>query len=139
MSLTHPRKVFVNLPVDDLSRAKAFFTHLGFTFNAQFTDDNAACMILSDEGYVMLLRREFFRGFTRRAVADASSPTEVLIALSCASRAEVDQLVEVALAHGGTAAMPPKDHGFMYASSFYDPDGHHWEVLWMDQAQVLPT
>lgn len=139
MSLTRPRKVFVNLPVDDLPRAKAFFAHLGFAFNAQFTDDNAACMILSDEGYVMLLRREFFRGFTQRAVADASSPTEVLIALSCDSRAEVDQLVELALAHGGTAAMLAMDHGFMYARSFYNPDGHHWEVLWMDPAHVQPT
>ena len=131
--------IFINLPVKDLEKSKAFAEALGWTINAQFTDDNADCMILSDEGYVMLLRREFFRGFTRRAVADASSPTEVLIALSCASRAEVDQLVEVALANGGAAAMPPMDHGFMYASSFYDPDGHHWEVLWMDPAQVLPN
>lgn len=139
MPTARSRKVFVNLPVADLDRTKAFFAALGFRFNAQFTDDNAACMVLSEEGYVMLLRREFFGTFTERKVADASAPTEVLVALSCDSKEEVSELVELALRHGGKPAMPTKDHGFMVQSSFYDPDGHHWEVFWMDPTHVQPT
>ncbi|MEZ5416134.1 MAG: VOC family protein [Vicinamibacterales bacterium] len=131
-----PRKLFVNLAVRDLPRAKAFFAALGFTFNPQFTDDNAACMIVSGEAFVMLLTQPFFQGFTRKQPCDTATHTEGLFALSCASRQEVDQFVETALAHGGSAAMPAQDHGFMYACSFYDPDGHHWEVLWMDPAHI---
>lgn len=139
MPTARSRKVFVNLPVGDLDRTKAFFAALGFGFDPQFTDEKAACMVLSEEGYVMLLQREFFAGFTERKVADASSPTEVLVALSCESRAEVDELVALARAHGGKPAMPPKDYGFMYQSSFYDPDGHHWEVIWMAPRPAQPT
>jgi uncharacterized protein len=126
------RMMFVNLPVRDLGRAKAFFGKLGFTFNPQFTDEKAACMEVSDVGYVMLLQEAFFRTFTRRALCDTARESEGLVALSCGSRAEVDQLVGTALASGGAPAMPPQDRGFMYGRSFYDPDGHHWEVLWMD-------
>jgi predicted lactoylglutathione lyase len=129
-----PRKVFVNLAVRDLQTSMDFFSKLGFTYNPKFTDENAACMVLSSEGYVMLLRESFFRTFTRREVCDTSRQSEALIALSCESRAEVDQIVKTALANGGKPAMDPQDHGFMYAWSFYDIDGHHWEVFWMDPA-----
>ncbi len=136
MAVQNPRKVFINLPVADLKRTMAFFTALGFEFNPQFTDDNAACMVLSDDGFVMLLQRPFFQGFTDNAICDTATHTEVLVALSCASRAEVDALVAKAVAHGGRHAKDAQDHGFMYAWSFYDPDGHHWEVLWMDPEHV---
>jgi uncharacterized protein len=126
------RKIFVNLPVRDLKKTKEFFSALGFTFNPKFTDDNAACMIVSDEAFVMLLNQPFFKTFTKREVCDTSKYTEGLLALSCDSRAEVDEMVKKALAAGGQPAMDPQDHGFMYGWSFYDPDGHHWEVFWMD-------
>ncbi len=136
MTVQNPRMVFINLPVRDLERTKAFFTALGFTYNPQFTDANAACMVLSDQGYVMLLTEPFFKGFTRRQICDTSTHTEALIALSCTSRDEVDEMVRKAIAAGGSPAMPPVDHGFMYGSSFYDLDGHHWEVMWMDPKAV---
>jgi len=127
-----PRKIFVNLAVRDLKRAKEFFSALGFSFNPKLTDDNAACMIVSDEAFVMLLTQPFFKTFTTRDVCDTSRYTEGLLALSCESRAEVDEMVKKALAAGGQHAMEPQDHGFMYGWSFYDLDGHHWEVFWMD-------
>lgn len=126
------RMMFVNLPVRDLDRAKAFFGKLGFSFNPRFTDDKAACMVVSDAGYVMLLHEKFYRTFTSRELCDTTRQNEGLVALSCESRAEVDALVRTALDSGGSQAMPPMDRGFMYQRSFYDPDGHHWEVLWMD-------
>jgi uncharacterized protein len=126
------RKIFVNLAVRDLKRSMQFFSTLGFEFNPKFTDDNAACMIVSDEAFVMLLTEPFFKTFTRREPCDTTRHTEGLYALSCGSREEVDQLVKTAVAAGGTHAMEPQDHGFMYGWSFYDPDGHHWEVFWMD-------
>jgi predicted lactoylglutathione lyase len=126
------RKIFVNLPVRDLKKTMEFFTALGFRFEPRFTDDNAACMVVSDDAYVMLLAEPFFRTFTKREPPDTSRYTETLLALSCDSRAEVDELVKKALAAGGSHAMDPTDHGFMYGWSFYDPDGHHWEVFWMD-------
>lgn len=128
------RKMFVNLAVRDLKKSMAFFSGLGFTFNPRFTDDNAACMIVSDDGYVMLLGEQFFRGFTTRELCDTTRQTEALVALSCASRVEVDELLKRALAAGGARAMESKDHGFMYVASFYDLDGHHWELFWMDPA-----
>ena len=133
---TTSRKIFVNLPVRDLKRSMDFFAALGFTFNPQFTDDKAACMIVSEEAFVMLLGEPFFRTFTRRDLCDTRTHTEGLFALSCSSRAEVDQMVGTAIANGGQHAMDPMDHGFMYGWSFYDVDGHHWEVLWMDPANV---
>ena len=136
MSAPAARKMFVNLPVRDLKKSMAFFSALGFTFNPKFTDENAACMIISDEGFAMLLAEPFFRTFTERQPCDTSRHTETLIALSCSSRGEVDDLVKKAIAAGGTHAMDAKDHGFMYTWSFYDPDGHHWEVFWMDPAAV---
>jgi predicted lactoylglutathione lyase len=126
------RELFVNLAVRDLPKSQAFFSKLGFEFNPRFSDDKAACMIINDTAYVMLLGEPFFKTFTRRELCDTSRQTEGLFAVSCASRAEVDATVEQAIAAGGTHAMAPQDHGFMYGRSFYDLDGHHWEVLWMD-------
>jgi hypothetical protein len=124
--------IFVNLAVRDLERSKEFFTKLGFELNPKFTDDKAACMVVSEQASVMLLTEPFFRGFTKKEPCDTSTHTEGLFALSCESRAEVDQLVKTAIAAGGKPAMDPMDHGFMYGWSFYDPDDHHWEVMWMD-------
>ena len=134
--MSAPRKLFVNLRVNDLKQSMAFFSALGFTFNQQFTDDNAACMVVSDDGYFMLLTDAFFRGFTHREPSDPMRATEAMYALSCESREEVYALVSKALAAGGTPAMPVQDHGFMYAHSFYTPDGHHFEVMWMDPATI---
>lgn len=130
------RMIFVNLAVGDLDRSKGFFSRLGFSFNPQFTDENAACMIVNQNAFVMLLREEFFKTFTRREICDTSKSTEGLFALSCNSREEVDEVVMKAVAAGGSHAMASQDHGFMYAWSFYDPDGHHWEVVWMDPAAI---
>jgi uncharacterized protein len=136
MAIRNPRKLFVNLPVRDLNASKKFFTQLGFEFNPQFTDEKAACMVVSEEAYVMLLTEPFFRTFTKRQLCDTARQTEGLFALSCQSRAEVDELVNKAIAAGGKHAGEPQDHGFMYGWSFYDLDGHHWEVLWMDPKAI---
>ena len=130
------RKLYVNIMVRDLTRSMAFFAELGFTFNKQFTDENAACMIVSDDSFFMLLTETFFRGFIDREPGNTATHTEALYALSCENRAEVDSLVQKALAAGGSPAMPPQEHGFMYAWSFRDPDGHHFEVMWMDPATI---
>ncbi len=132
MAGTQARKIFVNLAVRDLKRSMEFFTKLGFSFNPKFTDERAACMIVGEEAFVMLLTEPFFKTFTKRDICDTSRQTEGLFALSCGSRAEVDAMVKTAIAAGGRAAMEPMDHGFMYGWSFYDLDGHHWEVFWMD-------
>ncbi|HEY0788547.1 MAG TPA: VOC family protein [Thermoanaerobaculia bacterium] len=128
--------MFVNLAVRNLDKSKDFFSSLGFQFNPQFTDEKAACMVVGSDSYVMLLSEPFFRGFTKREPCDTTRHTEALLAVSAGSRAEVDQIVRRAIDNGGAHAMDAQDHGFMYSWSFYDPDGHHWEVLWMDpQAQ----
>ncbi|MFV8753152.1 VOC family protein [Nannocystaceae bacterium ST9] len=131
-----PRQLFVNLSVRDLSKTMEFFSKLGFEFNPQFTDDKAACMIFSEDAYAMLLVEPFFKGFTKLEICDTRTHTEALLALSCTSRAEVDELVHKAIAGGGRHALEPQDMGFMYSWSFYDLDGHHWEVLYMDPAHV---
>lgn len=133
---TPGRKMFVNLPVRDLPRSIEFFTQLGFAFNPQFTDDKATCMIVSEEGYVMLLVEERFKDFTRKQLCDTSTFTEGLVALSADSRADVDKMADTAIAAGGKEAMPAMDLGFMYNRSFYDLDGHHWEVFYMDLAAM---
>jgi predicted lactoylglutathione lyase len=133
---TNARKLFVNLPVRDLQRSKQFFAALGFEFNPRFTDEKAACMVLNEEAYVMLLVEPFFRTFDKREICDTTSHTEALLAISCASRAEVDDIVKRAVAVGGSTPDSPKDHGFMYDWSFYDLDGHGWGVFWMDPAGV---
>ena len=130
------RKLFVNLSVRDLERSVAFFTELGVTFNPNFTDETATCMIVSEEACVMLLVANRFADFTTKQICDTSTHTEALLSISCENRAEVDVLVQKAIAAGGKHAMEPQDHGFMYGWSFYDPDGHHWEVFWMDPAAV---
>lgn len=126
------RQLFVNLPVDDLARSKEFFTELGFTFNPQFSDENAACMVVNDESYVMLLATQFFETFTDKEIADSTETTEVLIALSADGREEIDELVETAVAGGATEPREPQDHESMYGRSFEDLDGHIWELTWMD-------
>jgi predicted lactoylglutathione lyase len=133
------RQLFVNLPVADLNRSVDFFAALGFTFNPQFTDDNATCMVVSEQIQVMLLTQPFFAGFTKKPVADARAATEVLLALSCETREEVDALVAKAVAAGAATPIEVKDHGFMYQHGFEDPDGHQWEVFWMDEAAMAES
>ena len=125
------KQIYVNLPVKDLKRSIAFFEGLGFSFNPQFTNEQGACMEIGDNIYAMLLDNAFFKTFTPKAVCDTSSHAEVLLCLSCDSRAEVDALVEKALAGRGSAARPPQDHGFMYHRAFEDIDGHTWELMHM--------
>ncbi|GHD68234.1 VOC family protein [Jeongeupia chitinilytica] len=130
------QQVFINLAVDDLERSKTFFAALGYSFNAQFTNESAACMVISDTIYVMLLVKPFFQSFTDKALCDANTHTEILTCLSCESREQVDALVAKALAAGGKALREPKDYGFMYGHGFEDLDGHLWELMYMDPAHV---
>ena len=127
------KKIFVNLPVRDLDISKAFFEKLGYSFNPQFTDDKAACMVVSDDIYVMLLTEPFFKTFTNRSLADARETTEVLVCLNEESRDDVDRHVQKALDAGAAEIRGPQDHGFMYGRSYSDPDGHIWEIIWMDE------
>lgn len=129
-------KMFVNLPVKDLNRSVEFFTKLGYKFNPQFTDENATCMIVGEDIFVMLLVEKFFKTFTPKPIADAKSSTEALVALSLKSRDEVNRTVETALAAGAKRYADPKDHGFMYQWGFEDLDGHIWEYFWMDPATI---
>lgn len=131
------RMIFVNLPVQDLARSVGFFASLGFAFKSEFTDENATCMVVSEQACVMLLVRPFFATFTVKDVADAGRSTEAILAVSADSREEVDTLVDRALVLGGAFAKEPSDQGFMYGRSFYDLDGHAWEVMWMDPAAHL--
>lgn len=126
------RKIFVNLPVKDLDASIAFFTKLGFTFNPQYTDENATCMIVGDDAFVMLLVEDFFKQFTGKEITDATTSTEAIIAISTDSREEVDEIVKTALAAGGKASNDANDQGFMYSWSFQDIDDHLWEVVYMD-------
>jgi predicted lactoylglutathione lyase len=130
------RMIFVNLPVRDLRRSTAFFESLGFEFDLRFGDQNAACMVLSDQACVMLLVRPFFAGFTTKQVADARTSTEAILALSATSRGDVDALVDRAIDLGGTRALAAQDAGYVYGRSFYDLDGHAWEVMWMSPSAV---
>jgi uncharacterized protein len=124
-------QIFVNLPVKDLKKSVAFFTRLGYTFDPQFTDENATCMIVGENIFVMLLVESFFKTFTKKALCDATKSTEVIVCVSADSRAKVDALVAAAAAAGGTTPMPSKDHGFMYQHGFQDLDGHLWELIHM--------
>lgn len=128
--------IFVNLPVKDLEKSKAFFGKIGWTFNAQFTDETAASMVISDTIYAMLLTHAKYREFTDKQIADTSKTSQVLIALSVDSPAEVNRIADAALAAGGKQPKPPQDYGFMQLRTFEDLDGHHWEILWMDPANV---
>jgi predicted lactoylglutathione lyase len=127
-------KIFVNLPVKSLDKSVEFFTSLGFTFNPNFTDETATCMIVSDDIFVMLLTREKFKTFTPKTVCDATQATEVLVCLSLDGREEVDGMVRKAVAAGGTTYNEPQDHGFMYQHGFQDLDGHLWELVHMAPA-----
>ena len=130
--MANPHKIFVNLPVDDLNRSMDFFRALGFSFNKQFTDEKAACLVLGDDIFVMLLLKPFFKGFITNEVADAKQAAEAIISLSAGSRDAVDALADKALSAGGSPSKEPSDMGFMYSRSFLDPDGHHWEVFYMN-------
>jgi len=119
-------QIFVNLPVKDLNRSVEFFTRLGYKFDPQFTDENATCMIVGENIFVMLLVESFFKTFTKKELCDATKSTEVLVCLSAESRVQVDELVAAAVAAGGTTPMNSKDYGFMYQHGYQDLDGHRW-------------
>ena len=125
------RLVFVNLPVADVAASRVFFSRLGFAFDERFCDEQTACLQLSDAAYVMLLERPRFADFTAKPLGDPATTTSALLCVSAADRDAVDVLADTALAHGGAPAKDPMDHGLMYARSFFDVDGHHWEVMWM--------
>ncbi len=134
-----PKQIFVNLPVRDLPKAKAFYEAIGATNNPQFTDATAACMVFSDTIYVMLLTHEKWATFTRKAIVDAHAASEVSLTLSAESREAVDALVAAAKAHGGRIdTNPPQDHGFMYQHTIEDPDGHVWEPMFFDMSKMPP-
>jgi len=130
------RLLFLNLPVADLTASRAFFAELGFDFNEKFCDDGAACMVVSDQAYVMLLARERFADFVTKPLADASKETALTACVSAESREEVDSLAAAAEAAGAGTAKDPQDYGFMYQRSFHDLDGHLWEIAWMDPVAV---
>ena len=129
-------KIFVNLPVKDLNRSIDFFTRLGFTFNPQFTDETATCMVVSEDIFVMLLTHDKFKTFTPKEICDATKSTEVLVCLSVESREGVGEMVRKAVAAGGSTYNDAQDHGFMYAHGFQDLDGHIWELIYMEPSAL---
>jgi len=129
-------QIFVNLPIKDLDKSKAFFEAIGYTINPQFTNEQAASVVISDTIYAMLLTEPFYQTFTSKQIADARTTSEALLALGVESREAVDTLVDKALAAGATEPREAQDHGFMYSRAFDDLDGHGWEVVWMDPATV---
>ncbi len=136
MARTNSRLIFVNLPVRDLDASVEFFTRLGFSFNPQFTDETATCMIVNDEAFVMLLVESKFKEFTHKELADPTTQTEAIVAVSAESKDEVDSFADLALEAGGSSTNEPIDYGFMYGRSFHDPDGHLWEIFWMDPSHL---
>ena len=130
------RLVFVNLPVVDAAASRAFFTGLGFAFDERFCDDTTACLVLSDAAYVMLLERARFADFAAKPLGDPAATTSALLCVSAADRDGVDQLADAAIAAGGKPAKDAMDHGVMYGRSFFDLDGHHWEVMWMSDEAI---
>ena len=128
--------IFVNLPVKDLNKTVEFFTKLGFTFNPQFTDENATCMIVGKDIFVMLLVEKFFKTFTKKEISDTTKNTEAIVALSAQSREEVDRMMEKVVNAGGKEARDPQDHGWMYGRSFEDINGHLWEIFYMDESAM---
>ncbi len=129
-------KIFVNLPVSDLNKSKEFYTKIGFSINPQFTDDTAACVVISEDIYAMILTHAKFKEFTPKQIADATNTSEVLTALTFDSKEKVDEVFNKAIEAGGSQARPTQDLGFMYSKSFNDPDGHIWEPFWMDPAAI---
>ena len=130
------RLLFVNLPVTDLPARRTFFAALGFEFNEKFCDEGAACMVVNERAFVMLLQRDRFADFVTKPLADANEATALTVCVSAADRAEVDSLAEAAAAAGAAPAKEPQDYGFMYQRSFHDLDGHLWEIAWMDPVAV---
>ena len=134
---TNPQPMFfLNLPVKDLGKATTFYEGLGYSKNTQFSDENASSMVISDTIVVMLLAEPFFKTFTTKGIADTSTSTEALLGLSAETREAVDALVDKALATGGSEGNATQDHGFMYSRSFQDPDGHIWEIVWMNPENI---
>lgn len=131
-------KIFVNLPVKDLDRSKEFFTKIGFGINPQFTDETAACVVITEDIYAMILTHAKFKEFTPKEIADSTKTSEVLTALSFDSKEKVNEIADAAIQAGGSEARPATDHGFMYSRSFNDPDGHVWEPFWMDMNAAPP-
>jgi uncharacterized protein len=129
-------KIFINLPVKDLNRSIGFFTSLGFTFNQQFTDETATCMIISDNIFAMLLTEKRFKDFTKKEIADAKKTTEVLLCINTDKKGNVDKMVADAIKAGGNASNDIQDYGWMYSHAFEDPDGHIWEVAWIDESSI---
>ena len=129
-------KIFVNLPIKDLNKSVTFFTKLGFSFNPQFTDENATCMIIGEDIFIMLLVEKFFKSFTKKDVCDTSKNTEAIVALSIESREKVDQMIEKAIEAGGSEPREKQDQGWMYGRSFEDTDGHLWEVFFMEESAI---
>jgi predicted lactoylglutathione lyase len=127
------KQIFVNLPVKDLGKTIEFFKKLGFEFNPQFTDENATCMVVNDNIFVMLLVEKFFKTFTQKEICDTTKNTEVIIALSTQSREKVDQMLQNVIKAGGKESRKPQDHGWMYGRSFEDLNGHLWEIIYMDE------
>jgi uncharacterized protein len=129
-------KIFVNLPAKDLNKTIEFFTKLGFKFNPQFTDENASCMIVGEDIFVMLLVEKFFKTFTKKEICDTSKNTEVIVALSVEGREKVDKMINKAIEAGGREYREPQDHGWMYGRSFEDINGHIWEIIYMDKSAL---
>jgi|SRR5690606_19986961 len=136
--MTKINQIFINLPVKDLNKSIEFFTKVGFTFNAQFTDENATCMIIGENMFAMLLTEKYFSTFITKPIADAKKATEVITALSVSSRDEVESIIEKAFAAGGKQYKDPIDYGWMYNRNFEDLDGHQWEIFYMDMS-AMPT
>lgn len=131
------KMIFVNLPVRDLQRSTAFYEALGARKNPQFSDDTASCIVFSETIHAMLLTHDKYSRFTSKPIGDAHQASQVLICLSADSRDDVDAMVDKAVGAGGVADPSPKqDYGIMYGRSFEDPDGHHWEIMWMDMAAL---
>lgn len=123
---------FINLSVSDLKKSMNFFNEMGFSFNMQFTDENAACMVINDNTFAMLLTEAHFKNFTNKEIANAATHTEVLVSFAVESREQVDAILKKAIESGGSPATDLKDLGFMYQAGFQDLDGHIWEVFYMD-------
>jgi predicted lactoylglutathione lyase len=129
-------KIFVNLPVKDLTKSMSFFSAIGFEFNTQFSDEKAACLVIGEHIYAMLLVEEYYKTFIKKEITDTSLSSEAILGLAAESREQVDELVDKALAAGGKISNDPYDHGFMYGRSFEDVDGHIWEVFYMDPSAI---
>ena len=132
----YQQMIFVNLAVNDLDVSKKFFTELGYEINKQFSDEHCASIVISDTIVAMIMDKQRYADFTKKEIADSTKTSEVLLALSAESREKVDELVDTALASGGSPSGETQDHGFMYGRAFDDPDGHTWEIMWMDPAAV---